>query len=216
MQVASLSCLLSLSEAVLQFFPCLDDVVPEHEPDDSLTTTTKRFGVHQELLRIHLCHLNWHLTFSFVLWKNIWTMFAKLSLVSASLLSITFASATQAYAENWSATNRISIKREVKIQIDIDSITHSEENWIAFVQRLQDDSNRAFKPFKEEVNCIDKVFSSALSKDEREDQFRCNGRWIVDFPHKDDPRDIITVEISPSSDYYREKTFALICVNYKK
>tara|TARA_Y100000746_G_scaffold130486_1_gene111735 strand:- start:852 stop:1283 length:432 start_codon:yes stop_codon:yes gene_type:complete len=143
-------------------------------------------------------------------------MLRKSSLISASLLSITFISATQAFAESWFTTDRISNRREVKIQIDKDSIMYSEENWITFMQRLQDDSNRAFKPFKGEVNCIDKIFSSTLSKDEREDQFRRNGKWFVDFAHKDDPGDVISVEIGPKSDYYRERTFAWICANYKK
>tara|TARA_B100001057_G_scaffold14853_1_gene14038 strand:+ start:2839 stop:3315 length:477 start_codon:yes stop_codon:yes gene_type:complete len=148
-------------------------------------------------------------------------MLKKISLISVALLSTLFTSAGRAFAENWLTTDRISstlsgAQRDVRIQIDKDSIRHGKENWITFMQRLQDESNQAFKPFKGEVNCIDKIFSSTLSKDKREDQFRRNGKWFVDFAHKDDPSDIISVEIDPKSDYYREKTFAWICSNYKK
>ena len=143
-------------------------------------------------------------------------MLRKTSLVSAAFLSITFTSATQALAENWFTTERISNKREVKIQVDKDSIRIVEENWISFMQRLQTDSNPPAKHFKGEVNCVHKIFSSIFSNDERQDQIRRKGKWYIDFAHKDDPSDTISIEVDPGDDAYREKTFAWICSNYKK
>ena len=143
-------------------------------------------------------------------------MLRKTSLISAAFLSITFTSATQAFAENWYTTDRISNTRNIKIQIDKDSIRSAEENWISFMQRLQTDSNPPAKPFEGEVNCVHKIFSSIFSNDERQAQFRRKGKWYIDFARKDDPSDIISVEVEPGDDAYREKTFAWICSNYKK
>ena len=143
-------------------------------------------------------------------------MLRKTSLISVAFLSITITSATQAFADNWDTIDRISNKRNVKIQIDKDSIKSAEENWISFMQRLQTDSNPLAEPFKGEVNCIHKIFSSIYSNDERQDQIRRNGKWFIDFVHKDDPSDTISVEVEPGDDAYREKTFAWICSNYKK
>ena len=143
-------------------------------------------------------------------------MLRNTSLVSVASLSITFTSSTQAFAENWYTTDRISNTRNVKIQIDKDSIKSAEESWISFMQRLQTDSNPSAEPFKGEVNCIRKIFSSIYSNDERQDQIRRNGKWFIDFAHKDDPSDTISVEVEPGDDAYREKTFAWICSNYKK
>ena len=143
-------------------------------------------------------------------------MLRKVSLILVAFLSITLTSAIQAFAENWFATERISNKREVKIQIDKDSIRSAEQSWFSFMQRLQTDSNPPAEPFKGEVNCIRKIFSSIYSNDERQDQIRRNGKWFIDFVHKDDPSDTISVEVEPGDDAYREKTFAWICSNYKK
>ena len=143
-------------------------------------------------------------------------MLRKTSLISVAFLSITITSATQAFAENWHTTDRISNTRNIKIQIDKDSIKSAEESWISFMQRLQTDSNPSAEPFKGEVNCIRKIFSSIYSNDERQDQIRRNGKWFIDFVHKDDPSDTISVEVEPGDDAYREKTFAWICSNYKK
>jgi len=143
-------------------------------------------------------------------------MLGKTTLISVAFLSITFTSATQALAENWFTTDRISNKREVKIQVDKDSIRSAEEHWISFMQRLQTDSNPPAKPFKGEVNCVHKIFSSIFSNDERKAQFRRKGKWYIDFAHKDDPSDTISIEVEPDDDAYREKTFAWICGNYKK
>ena len=143
-------------------------------------------------------------------------MLKKTSLISVALLSTALATPGKAFADNWLTTDKIINQREVSIQIDKDSIRRDGENWITFTQRLQTDSNPPAKPFKGEVNCIKKIFGSIFSKNERQDQFRRNGKWFIDFAHKDDPSDTISIEVSPDDDVYREKTFAWICSNYKK
>jgi hypothetical protein len=143
-------------------------------------------------------------------------MLRKESLIAVVLLSTALATANKAFAENWITTDRIINQREVRIQIDKDSIRRDGENWITFMQRLQTDSNPPFKPFKGEVNCIKNTFGSIFAKDRREDQFRRNGKWFIDFAHKDDPSDVVSVEVDPKDDEYREKTFSWICSNYKK
>ena len=143
-------------------------------------------------------------------------MLRKASLIAVALLSTALATANKAFAENWITTDRIINQREVRIQIDKDSIRRDGENWITFMQRLQTDSNPPFKPFKGEVNCIKNIFGSILSNSEREDQFRRNGKWFIDFAHKDDPSDVISVEVDPGDDQYREKTFSWLCRNHKK
>ena len=143
-------------------------------------------------------------------------MLKKTSLISVALLSTALATPGKAFADNWLTTDKIINQREVSIQIDKDSIRRDGENWITFMQRLQTDSNPPAKPFKGEVNCIKKIFGSILSKNERQDQFRRNGKWFIDFAHKDDPSDVISVEVDPEDDQYREKTFSWICSNFKK
>jgi hypothetical protein len=143
-------------------------------------------------------------------------MLRKESLIAVVLLSTALATANKAFAENWITTDRIINQREVRIQIDKDSIRRDGENWITFMQRLQTDSNPPFKPFKGEVNCIKNTFGSIFAKDRREDQFLRNGKWFIDFAHKDDPSDVVSVEVDPKDDEYREKTFSWICSNYKK
>ena len=143
-------------------------------------------------------------------------MLRKASLIAVALLSTALATANKAFAENWITTDRIINQREVRIQIDKDSIRRDGENWITFMQRLQTDSNPPFKPFKGEVNCIKNTFGSIFAKDRREDQFLRNGKWFIDFAHKDDPSDVVSVEVDPKDDQYREKTFSRIFSNYKK
>jgi hypothetical protein len=143
-------------------------------------------------------------------------MLRKESLIAVVLLSTALATANKAFAENWITTDRIINQREVRIQIDKDSIRRDGENWITFMQRLQTDSNPPFKPFKGEVNCIKNTFGSIFAKDRREDQFLRNGKWFIDFAHKDDPSDVVSVEVDPKDDAYREKTFSWLCSNYKK
>ena len=143
-------------------------------------------------------------------------MLRKESLIAVVLLSTALATANKAFAENWITTDRIINQREVRIQIDKDSIRRDGENWITFMQRLQTDSNPPFKPFKGEVNCIKNTFGSIFAKDRREDQFLRNGKWFIDFAHKDDPSDVVSIEVDPKDDAYREKTFSWLCSNYKK
>jgi hypothetical protein len=143
-------------------------------------------------------------------------MLRKESLIAVVLLSTALATANKAFAENWITTDRIINQREVRIQIDKDSIRRDGGNWITFMQRLQTDSNPPFKPFKGEVNCIKNTFGSIFAKDRREDQFLRNGKWFIDFAHKDDPSDVVSVEVDPKDDVYREKTFSWLCSNYKK
>ena len=143
-------------------------------------------------------------------------MLRKASLISVALLSTALTNADKAFAENWLTTERIINQREVRIQIDKDSVRRDGENWITFMQRLQTDSNPPFKPFKGEVNCIKNIFGSIFSKSERKDQFRRNGKWFIDFAHKGDPSDVVSVEVDSKDDQYREKTFSWICSNYKK
>ena len=143
-------------------------------------------------------------------------MLRKESLIAVVLLSTALATANKAFAENWITTDRIINQREVRIQIDKNTIRRDDGNWITFMQRLQTDSNPPFKPFKGEVNCIKNTFGSIFAKDRREDQFRRNGKWFIDFAHKDDPSDVVSVEVDPKDDAYREKTFSWLCSNYKK
>ena len=143
-------------------------------------------------------------------------MLRKESLIAVVLLSTALATANKAFAENWITTDRIINQREVRIQIDKNSIRRDGGNWITFMQRLQTDSNPPFKPFKGEVNCIKNTFGSIFAKDRREDQFLRNGKWFIDFAHKDDPSDVVSVEVNPKDDVYREKTFSWLCSNYKK
>jgi hypothetical protein len=143
-------------------------------------------------------------------------MLRKASLISVALLSTALATTDKAYADNWLTTDRIINQREVSIQIDKDSIRRDGENWITFMQRFQTDSNPPAKPFKGEVNCTKKIFGSIFSKNERQDQFHRNGKWFIDFAHKHDPSDVVSVEVDPKDDQYREKTFSWICSNYKK
>ena len=142
-------------------------------------------------------------------------MLRKESLISVALLSTALATADKAFAENWLTTEN-NQSTGVRIQIDKDSVRRDGENWITFMQRLQTDSNPPFKPYKGEVNCIKNIFSSIFSKDERKDQFRRNGKWFIDFAHKDDPSDVVSVEVDPKDDHYREKTFSWLCRNYEK
>ena len=135
-------------------------------------------------------------------------MLRKESLIAVVLLSTALATANKAFAENWITTDRIINQREVRIQIDKDSIRRDGGNWITFMQRLQTDSNPPFKPFKGEVNCIKNTFGSIFAKDRREDQFLRNGKWFIDFAHKDDPSDVVSVEVDRKDDEYREKTFS--------
>ena len=143
-------------------------------------------------------------------------MLKKTSLISVALLSTALATPGKAFADNWLTTDKIINQREVSIQIDKDSIRRDGENWITFMQRLQTDSNPPAKPFKGEVNCTKKTFGSIFSKNERQNQFRRNGKWFIDFAHKDDPSDVISVEVDPEDDQYREKTFSWICSNHNK
>ena len=143
-------------------------------------------------------------------------MFRKASLISVALLSTALATAGKAIAENWLTTDKIINQRDVKIQIDKDSVRRDGENWITFKQRLQTDSNPPSKPFKGEVNCMKNIFGSIFSNNERTDQFRRNGKWFIDFARKDDPSDVISVEVDPKDDQYREKTFSWLCRNYEK
>ena len=143
-------------------------------------------------------------------------MLKKTSLISVALLSTALATPGKAFADNWLTTDKIINQREVSIQIDKDSIRRDGENWITFMQRLQTDSNPPFKPFKGEVNCIKNTFGSIFAKNRREDQFRRNGKWFIDFAHKDDPSDVISIEVDLEDDQYREKTYSWICSNYRK
>ena len=143
-------------------------------------------------------------------------MLRKESLIAVVLLSTALATANKAFAENWITTDRIINQREVRIQIDKDSIRRDGENWITVMQRRQTDSNPTLKPFKGEVNCIKNTFGSIFAKDRREDQLLRNGKWFIDFAHKDDPSDVVSVEVNPKDDVYREKTFSWLCSNYKK
>ena len=143
-------------------------------------------------------------------------MLKKASLFSVVLLSTTFTSAGQAFAENWLTTDRISNQREIEIQIDKDSVRRDGENWITFMQRLQVDSNSPYKPLKGEVNCVKKVFGTIHSNGERNDQFRRDGKWFYDFARKGNPGDVVSVEVDSKDDDYREATFSWICSNYKK
>ena len=58
--------------------------------------------------------------------------------------------------------------------------------------------------------------SHAISNAEEKTQFRRNGKWFKDFVNRNDPRDVISMEVEAEDDAYREKTYSLICKKYKR
>ena len=124
----------------------------------------------------------------------------------------------QAVAATWIDTDKISNSRSLQMQIDIDSINYRTD-WIYFLQRIYNlDDSKAYKPWDVAINCSKGMLVERFSgSDEYEStQFRRNGRWFKDFVHRNDPTDMISMEVKPEEDAYREKTYVLICNRYKR
>ena len=121
-------------------------------------------------------------------------------------------------AATWVDTDKISNSRNLQMQIDIDSINYKTD-WIYFLQRIYNlDDSKAYKPWDVAISCSKGMLIEKFSgSDEYEStQFRRNGRWFKDFVHRNDPSDVISMEVKPEEDAYREQTYALICNRYNR
>ena len=134
------------------------------------------------------------------------------------LLTTSWFWTAQAAAATWIDTDKISNSRNLQMQIDIDSISHKKD-WIYFLQRIYNlDDSKGYKPWDVAINCSKGMLMERFSGSEEYEstQFRRNGRWFKDFVHRNDPSDIISMEVKPEEDAYREKTYLLICNRYKR
>ena len=134
------------------------------------------------------------------------------------VLATSFAWTAQLAAATWVDTDKISNSRNLQMQVDIDSVNYKGD-WIYFLQRINNlDDSKAYKPWDVAINCSKGMLVERFSgSDEYEStQFRRNGRWFKDFVHRNDPSDIISMEVKPEEDAYREKTYVLICNRYKR
>ena len=122
----------------------------------------------------------------------------------------------QAAAADWVNTDKITNSRNLQIQVDIDSINH-KKNWTYVSQRVFDlDDSKAYKPHNVGINCSKGVLVKIFSNADEETQFRRNRKWFKDFGNRNDPSDVISLEIKSDDDAYREKTYSLICKKYKR
>ena len=138
--------------------------------------------------------------------------------ISIGALATSFVMAVPATAATWVDTDKISNSRNLQMQIDIDSINYKTD-WIYFLQRIKNlDDSKAYKPVDVGINCSRGVLVERFSgSDEYEStQFRRNGKWFKDFANRNDPSDVISVEIDAEDDAYREKTYSLICNKYNR
>ena len=122
----------------------------------------------------------------------------------------------QASAATWIDTDKISNSRNLQMQIDADSINH-KNGWIYFLQRIKNlDDSKAYKPWQIGVNCSKGILIDIFSSSDEKTQFRRNGKWFKDFANRNDPSDVISMEVEAEDDAYREKTYSLICKKYKR
>ena len=132
------------------------------------------------------------------------------------LLTTSWFWTAQASAATWVNTDKISNSRNLQMQIAIDSINHKKD-WIYFLQRIKNlDDSKAYKPWDVGINCSKGVLVEFFSNAEEKTQFRRNGKWFKDFVNRNDPRDVISMEVEAEDDAYREKTYSLICKKYKR
>ena len=150
--------------------------------------------------------------------KHICTMNRNLLGFFIGLLTTSCFWTAQVAAATWIDTDKIRNSRNLQMQIDIDSIYHKTD-WIYFVQRIYNlDNSKAYKPWDVAINCSKGMLVERFSgsDDYESTQFRRNGSWFKDFVHRSDPSDIISMEVKPEEDAYREKTYVLICNRFKR
>ena len=132
------------------------------------------------------------------------------------LLATTCLWAVQAAAATWVDTDKISNSRNLQIQIDVDSINYKKD-WIYVSQRVQNlEDSQAYKPYNLSINCSRGILVEIFPNAGEETQFRRNDRWFIDFANKNDPSDVINIEIKADDDKYRERTYTLVCKKYKR
>ena len=132
------------------------------------------------------------------------------------VLATSFAWTAQLAAATWVDTDKISNSRNLQMQVDIDSVNYKGD-WIYFLQRIKNlDDSKAYKPWDVGINCSKGVLVEFFSNAEEKTQFRRNGKWFKDFVNRNDPRDVISMEVEAEDDAYREKTYSLICKKYKR
>ena len=122
----------------------------------------------------------------------------------------------QVAAATWVNTDKISNSRNLQMQINVDSINY-KKGWIYFSQRIKNlDDSKAYKPWDVGINCSKGVLVEFFSNAEETTQFRRNGKWFKDFVNRNDPRDVISMEVEAEDDAYRERTYSLICKKYNR
>ena len=132
------------------------------------------------------------------------------------VLTISCAWTVQVAAATWVNTDKISNSRNLQIQVDTDSISY-RKNWIYFLQRSKDLKDmKAYKPYYVGINCSKGVLVQIFPNASDETQFRRNGKWFKDFVARNDPSDVISMEVEAEDDAYREKTYSLICNRYNR
>ena len=132
------------------------------------------------------------------------------------VLATSLAWTAQLAAATWVDTDKISNSRNLQMQVDIDSVNYKGD-WIYFLQRIKNlDDSKAYKPWDVGINCSKGVLVEFFSNAEEKTQFRRNGKWFKDFVNRNDPRDVISMEVEAEDDAYREKTYSLICKKYKR
>ena len=134
------------------------------------------------------------------------------------VLATSFAWTAQLAAATWVDTDKISNSRNLQMQVDIDSV-NSKGDWIYFLQRIKNlDDSKTYKPWDVGINCSKGVLVERFSgPDEYEStQFRRNGKWFKDFVNRNDPSDVISVEVDAEDDAYREKSYSFICNKYNR
>ena len=132
------------------------------------------------------------------------------------VLATSFAWTAQLAAATWVDTDKISNSRNLQMQVDIDLVNYKGD-WIYFLQRIKNlDDSKAYKPWDVGINCSKGVLVEFFSNAEEKTQFRRNGKWFKDFVNRNDPRDVISMEVEAEDDAYREKTYSLICKKYKR
>ncbi len=136
--------------------------------------------------------------------------------ISIGALATTCLWAVQASATTWVDTDKISNSRNLQMQVDVDSINY-KKNWIYFLQRVQNlENSETYKPYNVGINCSKGVLVEIFPNANDETQFRRNGKWFMDFANKNNPSDVMSIEIKADDDKYREKTYSMICKKYKR
>ena len=134
------------------------------------------------------------------------------------VLATSFAWTAQLAAATWVDTDKISNSRNLQMQIDVDSVNYKGD-WIYFLQRIKNlEDSKAYKPWDIGINCSKGVLVERFSgSDEYEStQFRRNGKWFIDFANRNDPSDVISVEVEAEDDAYREKSYSFICNKHNR